>query len=393
MGRIEQKIYYTYNDLTIQPGVISHIQHRSECIPWDDEGKLPLFTAPMNTVINKDNFDLFEANNIHAILPRTESLEDRIRYSTNGKWAAYSLNEFSDVFCNEDNKLPTDNKLKALIDVANGHMSIIFDLAKKAKSIYGDDLMLMGGNIANPMTYELYAEAGFWGVRVSIGTGQGCLSSSNTSIHVPIASLINDMVEFRKSISGYYKNLPYIIADGGIRNYRDAIKALALGSDYAMVGSVFAKMLESAADKVMCRGVSDRGKKIQLRFPIERYKDFSFRNDCWYAKYTDEFIEELKVKGRASEKGEEKAIGEISATFYGMASREGQIALNGAKTKTSEGLKKTLKVEYTMSGWVNNFTDYLRSAMSYVGVNTLDDFRKQAVLVVNSENAINAVNK
>ena len=392
MGRIEQKIYYTYNDLTIQPGVISHIQHRSECIPWDDEGKLPLFTAPMNTVINKDNFDLFEANNIHAILPRTESLEDRIRYSTNGKWAAYSLNEFSDVFCNEDNKLPTDNKLKALIDVANGHMSIIFDLAKKAKSIYGDDLMLMGGNIANPMTYELYAEAGFWGVRVSIGTGSGCLSSSNTSIHVPIATLINDMSNVRNNIHGKYDKIPHIIADGGIRNYRDVIKALALGADYVMVGSVFAKMLESAASKGMIRGVSDRGKKIQLRFPIERYRDFSFRNDCWYAKYTNEFIEELKTKGRDAEKDEEKAIGEINATFYGMASREGQIALNGAKTKTSEGLKKTLKVEYTMSGWVNNFTDYLRSAMSYVGVNTLDDFRKQAVLVVNSENAINAVN-
>ena len=136
MGKIEQRIYYTYNDLTIQPGVVSHIQHRSECNPFDSDGKLPLFTAPMDTVVNKDNFDLFEANNIHAILPRTESLEDRVRYSTQGKWAAYSLKEFSDVFCNEDDKLPTEHKLKALIDVANGHMSIIFDLAKKAKSIY-----------------------------------------------------------------------------------------------------------------------------------------------------------------------------------------------------------------------------------------------------------------
>ena len=393
MGKIENRVYYTYDDLTIRPGIISPIQHRSECVPLDNDGKLPLFTAPMNTVVNKDNFDLFESNSIHAILPRTESLEDRIRYSINGMWAAYSLKEFSDVFCNKDNKLPTDHKLKALIDVANGHMSIIFDLAKKAKLIYGDDLMLMGGNIANPKTYELYAEAGFWGVRVSIGTGSGCLSSSNTSIHVPIATLINDMYNFRNSIHDKYDKFPCIIADGGIRNYRDAIKALALGADYVMIGSVFAKMLESAASKVMYRGFSDRGKKIRLRFPIERYRDFSFRDDCWYAKYTDEFIEELKAKGRASEKGEEKAIGEINATFYGMASREGQIALNGAKTKTSEGLKKTLKVEYTMSGWVNNFTDYLRSAMSYVGVNTLDDFRKQAVLVVNSENAINAVNK
>ena len=367
MGNIKNRVYYTYNDLTIEPGVVSHIQHRSECIPWDDEGKLPLFTAPMNTVINKGNFDLFETNKIHAILPRTESLEDRIKYSTQGKWAAYSLNEFSDVFCNEDDKLPTEHKIKALIDVANGHMSIIFDLAKKAKKIYGDDLILMGGNIANPLTYELYAEAGFSYIRVSIGTGSGCLSSSNTSIHVPIATLINDMAAFKKELEGKYDKLPCIIADGGIRNYRDIIKALALGADYVMCGSIFAKMLESAADKIPEFGVP------RLTNEMINSDDLKYGNGRWML-------------------GDEE-LGEIYATFYGMASREGQIALNGAKTKTSEGLKKSLRVEYTMSGWVRNMTDYLRSAMSYDGTKTLDEFREKAVLIVNSENAINAVNK
>lgn len=367
MGKIEKRVYYTYNDLTIKPGIISDIKHRSECLPWDNEGKLPLFTAPMNTVVNKDNFDLFEANNIHAILPRTESLEDRVAYSTQGKWAAYSLKEFSDVFCNEGNKLPTDNEIKALIDVANGHMKIIFDLAKKAKEIYGDKLILMGGNIANQLTYELYAEAGFSFCRVSIGTGSGCLSSSNTSIHVPIATLINDMAAFKKELEGKYDKLPYIIADGGIRNYRDIIKALALGADYVMCGSIFAKMLESAADKIPEFGVP------KLTEEMINSDDLKYGNGRWML-------------------GDEE-LGEIYATFYGMASREGQIALNGVKTKTSEGLKKILKVEYTMNGWVQNMTDYLRSAMSYVGVKTLNDFREQAILVVNSENAINAVNK
>ena len=57
-----------------------------------------------------------------------------------------------------------------------------------------------------------------------------------------------------------------------------------------------------------------------------------------------------------------------------MASRQGQIALNGAKTKTSEGLMKQLKVEYTMEGWTKNFIDYLRSAMSYCGAKNLNEF-------------------
>jgi len=395
MGLVKNRTFYTYNDVTIMPGIISEIEHRSECEPWNEDGMLPLFTAPMDTVVSESNFNLFEENHINAILPRTVPLNTRKYYSTKGKWAAYSLKEFSDVFCNEDDKLPTTHKLKALIDVANGHMKIIFDLADKAKKIYGDDLLLMGGNIANPKTYEEYARHGFWGVRCGIGGGCGCITSSNLGIHYPIASLLTEIYRIKKEIVDDYKNLPYIIADGGIRNYSDIIKAVGiLGADYVMIGSVFAKMLESAASKVMYRGFSDRGKKIQLRFPIERYRDFSFRDDCWYAKYTDEFIEELKAKGRASEKGEEKAIGEISATFYGMASREGQIALNGAKTKTSEGLKKTLKVEYTMSGWVNNFTDYLRSAMSYTNCHNIKEFNPDNVDgIIISQEAQKSINK
>ena len=76
-----------------------------------------------------------------------------------------------------------------------------------------------------------------------------------------------------------------------------------------------------------------------------------------------------------------------------MASREGQIALNGAKTKTSEGIKKTLPVLYTMHGWSINFMDDLRSAMSYVGVKDLNGFRDYANVIINSQNAVSAVNK
>lgn len=341
MTLIKDKIYYTYNDVTIVPTVVSDIKHRSECEPWNEDGMLPLFTAPMDTVVSESNFNLFEENHINAILPRTAPLDTRKFYSTNGKWAAYSLNEFSEVFCNEDNKLPTTHKLKALIDVANGHMSIIFELADKSKKIYGDDLLLMGGNIANPRTYEEYARHGFWGVRCGIGGGCGCITSSNLGIHYPIASLLTEIYRIKKEIVDDYKNLPYIIADGGIRNYSDIIKAVGiLGADYVMVGSVFAKMLESAAPK------------------------------------------------------DNNENGELVATFYGMASKQGQIALNGAKTKTSEGIMKQLKVEYTMEGWIKNFIDYLRSAMSYTNCHNIKEFNPDNVDgIIISQEAQKSINK
>lgn len=366
MGLIENRIYYTYNDVTIMPSVVSDIEHRSECIPWDRFGMLPLFTAPMDTVVSEENFDLFQQNHINAILPRTAPLETRVFYSTNKKWAAYSLTEFEEVFCNDTDTLETPHKIKALIDVANGHMQKIIDLVKASRKIYGDSITIMVGNIANPRTYENLARARVDYVRCGIGSGCGCLSTSNTGVHMPMATLISDIAKLREEIKDDYRHLPYIVADGGIRNYSDAIKALALGADYVMIGSVFAKMLESAAPK-RCMG-----------FELSDVKNIHLEDGFWHGDY---------------KKDTNVYLGTIYATFYGMASKEGQIALNGTKTKTSEGLMKTLLVDYTMEGWTKNFIDYLRSAMSYVGAETLDAFRVLATVIINSPNAVNAVNK
>jgi len=374
MGLIKNKIYYTYEDVTIMPNVVSLVEHRSECIPLDEEGMLPLFTAPMDTVVNNKNFGMFENEMIHAILPRTESLDARIENSIRGRWSAYSLTEFEKVFCNELEKLDEKNKIKALIDIANGHMSKSIDLVRAAKNIYGDNIIIMVGNIANPKTYAEYARVGADYIRIGIGSGCGCLSSSNTGVHMPMATLIDETVEVKKSLKGEYKKLPKIIADGGIRNYRDIIKALALGADYVMIGSVFAKMLESAAPKT---ANSDEWLKLPIEIELEDLTDFTFDNVGWKAKYN----------------GKKIFLGDIRATFYGMASREGQIALNGAKTKTSEGIKKTLPVLYTMHGWSTNFMDYLRSAMSYLGVKDLNGVRDYANVIINSQNAVSAVNK
>ncbi len=370
MGLIKNKMYYTYTDVTILPGVISDIEHRKECIPLDENGMLPLFTAPMDTVVNEANFQIFNEEMIYAILPRTIKLETRINYSIKNRWAAYSLTEFEDVFCNTLQKLNESNGICALIDIANGHMKKVLDLIRAAKNIYGKNITIMVGNIANPKTFARLSEAGTDFIRCGIGSGCGCLSTSNTGIHMPMASLIDEVATIKKELNLNAK----IIADGGIRNYSDIIKAIALGADYVMVGSVFAKMLESAAIKFPN---SEDWSERPLGVELSDLRDVHKEGNAWYGSYNHETF----------------YLGDISLKFYGMASKQGQIALSGAKTKTSEGLMKTLQVEYTMHGWCNNFVDYLRSAMSYVGSKTLTDFKRDSVVIINSPNAVSVVNK
>jgi hypothetical protein len=42
---------------------------------------------------------------------------------------------------------------------------------------------------------------------------------------------------------------------------------------------------------------------------------------------------------------------------------------------TAEGITKYQNVEYTLEQWVENFNDYLKSAMSYCNAKTLNDFK------------------
>lgn len=46
MGLIDNRICYTYEDLTIKPCVVSDIEHRIECVPFDEDD---MFTIVYST--------------------------------------------------------------------------------------------------------------------------------------------------------------------------------------------------------------------------------------------------------------------------------------------------------------------------------------------------------
>lgn len=386
--RENNKIYYSYKDVTILPSIISNIEHRSSCNPYYDNGLLPLFTSPMDTVVGEENFSSFYNESIVPILPRTIDVNKRLKNSTDGKWSAYSLSEFERLFCNGLNVIQSDS-IFALIDVANGHMSKILDVSRRAKNLYGDKITIMAGNIANPQTYIQYAEAGIDYCRCGIGGGNCCITATQLGIFCPMATLISDIYNIKKFLlSQGKKKLPKIVADGGVRNYDDIIKALALGADYVMCGSIFSKMMESSATKFL-----GKDSKVRLRFPIERYKNLKFDGSNWVGNYTDEFLAELESKGVKKDDNAQIVIGKVKSMYYGMASERGQIALNGSKTKTSEGNMKLLDVTYTMHGWSTNFKDYLRSAMSYIGCTRINDIVECSEVIINSKNASESINK
>ena len=324
-------ILYDFDDLLIEPAVLSPINSRSEINIKNNEGFLPLMTAPMDTVISEKNFEYFLNNNIQSVLPRVSN--PNTDYISTIKFLSYSLQDFEKIFLNNTINIPPSRKILALIDVANGHMENLYQMSKRAKMIYGDSICLMVGNVANPKTFNQYCEIGVDLVRIGIGNGNGCLTTVQTGVGYPMASLIYECQQIKKT----YNHRTEIVADGGFKKFSDIIKALALGSNYVMLGSILNKTLESVGETTKENGevidqFSDDAKKMfHVELPL--YK-----------------------------------------SFRGMSTKEVQKSWGKNDLTTSEGVIRRNRVEYTLQGWVKNFEDYLRSAMSYTGKKELREF-------------------
>jgi hypothetical protein len=79
--------------------------------------------------------------------------------------------------------------------------------------------------------------------------------------------------------------------------------------------------------------------------------------------------------------------------FRGMSTKTVQKLWGKDETKTSEGIETVREVEYTYDSWVNNFIDYLASAMSYTGAYNLEQFIGQPKIIEISYNSFNRFNK
>lgn len=169
---------YGFSDIVMLPAETSLINSRSECDILDENGMLPLITAPMFSVIDDRNEHLFVNDRIYVARPRNPE-KIRLFSTCPFKYVSYSLDEFQAVIDLHD-KLP--EKVYCLIDIANGHMQKLINVIEQAKNKFGDSLYLMVGNIALPETFYKLSIAGADAVRCGIGSGQACFDGDTMVI-------------------------------------------------------------------------------------------------------------------------------------------------------------------------------------------------------------------
>jgi len=399
--KINTEYAYDFDELLVQPAAISDISSRSQVNIHDENGMLPIFTAPMLDVVNLSNHKEFINNKIYTILPRAKYGRYNLDFNSKFCFQAMSLDEFNKYFFEFDVNnyyIPYDSELKynensrykksiyslyenvkdklyILIDIANGHQSRLVDTIKAAKKLHGDKLVLMVGNVANSETYKILSDAGADYVRISIGSGNVCTTSKNVGVGDSLVRLLINTKEISKNL----KNPAKIICDGGIKGIDNIVLAYALGADYVMIGKMFNQTIESAGKTYL-------------------YNTFNISNNSWFTKwlYKDDYKQtkdgEVLNYTFLNRKSRLKLF-KVSKTYRGMSTKSVQRELGNSTIKTAEGVERKNLVLYRLETLMNNITSALKSNLSYAGKMNLEEFKGNVTLNVISMQYFNRINK
>lgn len=237
---------YTFDDVALVPQ-FNNVPSRGEpnletWLTRDRKVHIPIIASNMESVIGTELADLLLTKGSIPIFHRFTD------YRNQEAWVKrYGENTF--ISCGVHmHKLDEVRQLLDLgaagvcVDVAHGHSDKMFRIIEAIKQTHPTKDVI-AGNVCTPMAYHDLVNAGADAVKVGVGPGAACTTRVVTGFGMPQFSAIFECAKIAAKL-----RIP-LIADGGIRNSRDIVLALAAGASSVMIGKLFALTKESAAPK------------------------------------------------------------------------------------------------------------------------------------------------
>lgn len=321
----------SFDDLLLIPQ-FSKIESRSLIDVSTDlsnglELKIPVIASPMDTVSETAMAVAMARHGGIAVTHRYNSIEKQVEIVRGIKkigdsfQAAFAVGVGGDYF-QRALALVSEGVRILCIDVAHGHHILVKKAIQKLRMEFGKDIHIMAGNVATAEGYRCLARWGADSVRLGVGSGSICSTRIQTGHGMPLAATIaaSRQVKLDEELDAS------LIADGGIKNGGDVVKALALGADAVMCGSLLSGTSETPGDIVM--GTDGR-----------KYK-----------------------------------------TYRGMASREAQ---NNWRSKSSapEGISTTVEYKGPVRDVLHDLVGNIRSGFSYSGASNLQELQECSLFV------------
>ena len=321
------KEYLTYDDVQILPKY-SEVKHRVNCdtstyVTKNWELKIPIVSSPMDTVTEvtmaQEMNELGGLGIVHRFLPIEEQASQVGRVTLGSSSAAIGV---TGDFIERAQELVQQGCKILCMDVAHGHHKLVKESIRRIKNEVNGQVDLLVGNISTGESARDLCEWGADGLRIGIGGGSLCSTRIQTGVGVPMVSSILSCVAVA---DGY--NVP-CMADGGIRSSGDVCKGLGAGADTVMLGSLLSGTKES---------------------PGVITKQGQWPNEVLQKKYRGSASIESKT-----DRGESKNV---------------------------EGYSTTVPYKGKVKRIISDVIDGLKSSMSYVGANNLQEFQSKCKLI------------
>ena len=315
----------TFDDVLLVPGYngIKSRQNVTTTVEW--MGKtfdIPFISSNMDTITEDQMANAFTSLGGMAILHRFCTIEDNVKMfkrSKNPEKVAVSVG-LGPEGMNRATELVSAGAQIICVDVAHGHSKEVNRTVRLLKEQYKGNILIIAGNVATYAGADYLAAAGADAIKVGIGSGSVCTTRIKTGFGVPQLTAIQEC----------HKVDRVIIADGGIRYPADAVKALAAGADFVMLGGLLAGTDETPGqtiDRKNANGTIDKVKR-----------------------------------------------------FRGMASREAQEDFMGGMSewKTAEGVAIDVPCHGPVKNILSDLVGGLRSGLTYCGASTIKQLQRKA---------------
>lgn len=330
---------------------LSRLIDRSDVDTKVDIGSLrlniPIMSAPMDTVTGIDMAIFMHDKGGLGIIHRYCSIEDQVRMVETVKQEQASVGAAVGVNGDASDRAAAlvDAGADLLcIDVAHGHTMAALSLMEHLSKY---DVIKVSGNICTSDAAADYISAGTDILRVGIGGGSSCTTRLVAGVGVPQVTAIMDVAEVA------YGTGVKVVADGGIRNSGDIVKAIVAGADAVMLGGLLAAYQVSAAPVVLV----NTGKRSNLGDIIKLWKDASGSDS-----------EDVLTKGVVElDLGNEVVKKKL---FRGMASASA-FADRGIESALVEGESFFIDIDYDFDRSFDSLVRGLRAGLAYLGVKSI----------------------
>ena len=228
----------TFDDVLLKPRY-SQVESRSEVnlsqnLDSNIVLDLPIISSPMDTITEVKMASVMSQVGGLGVIHRYNSIEEQAAMVrdvlTNGHCNVGAAIGVTGDFEERSCALYDAGANILCLDVAHGHHILMERALKTLKDIYGKSIHLMAGNVATLEGFNDLADWGADSVRCGIGGGSICTTRIQTGHGVPGLATILECAKSDRDAK--------IIADGGIKNSGDIVKALAAGADFVMLGSL-----------------------------------------------------------------------------------------------------------------------------------------------------------